>query len=96
MREFEVLFTTKASGPAGQPEKVVTEIGAQHWKLRKEAAIEWLKVDNHTFYVKAGEEKLYLVPASRNGQTWLRTSGNWDESNLLLNLPEFPPDFGKG
>lgn len=95
MREFQVHFTTKAPAPKGLTEQVVTEIGARNWKLQRESALEWLEVESHTFYVLIDERKIYVVAASWNDRLWLRTSRNWDEPNLLLNLPEFPPDYGK-
>ena len=95
MREFEIHFVTQAPGPAGHSEKTVTEIGTQYWKMKCAAAIEWLKGDPHTFYIRIGERKVYLVAPLRDGQAWLRTSLKWSEPNRLLELPGFPADFGK-
>ncbi len=94
MREFEVLFTTKTSGPSGHPEKMVSEIGGPHWKLKRDSAIDWLQVDARTFYVKQGDRRVYLVVAAHNGQSWLRTHPDWSQPNTLLQLPDFPPDYG--
>ncbi len=94
MREFEVLFATKTAGPSGHPEKAVSEIGGLHWRLNRDSAIGWLGVDERTFYVNQGGQRIYLVGATHNGQTWLRTSKDWTQPNALLQLPNFPADHG--
>jgi len=90
MRQFEVLFVTKTGGPSGHPERVVAEIGGHNWRMKREAALAWIAADANTFFVKHGEQKLYVVAAAHNDQGWLRTNANWSESNELLNLPDFP------
>lgn len=90
MREFEVRYATKARGPAGHPEPIAIEIGADHWKLPRESALAWLEADNHTFYIIVDGQRRYLVSAIHNGQSWLRTDSDWNQPNLLLNLPDFP------
>lgn len=92
MREFEIQFTTKTAGPTGHHEKIVTEVGGATWRMKRDPAIDWLKADPHTFYVKEGEQKIYLVVATHNDKSWLRTSRDWEQPNLLLNLPEFPKE----
>ncbi len=95
MREFEVLYATKAAGPSGHPEKAVNEVAGATWKMKREAAIGWLTVDSHTFFIKQGDQKIYLIVATHNGQSWLRTDKDWAQPNLLLSLPECPADLGK-
>ncbi len=95
MREFEVRFATKVDGPSGHPEKAISEIGGPHWRLKRDSAIGWLGVDDRTFYVKQAEHRVYLVAAIHNGQSWLRTSKDWSQPNDLLQLPDFPADYGE-
>jgi len=95
MREFEVHFANKAAGPSGHPEKVITEIGGESWRMKREAAIAWLAVDANTFYVKSGEQRIYLVVATHNGESWLRTNKDWAQTNTLLDLPNCPAKFGE-
>jgi hypothetical protein len=93
MREFEVQYATKAAGPSGHPEKAVSEIAGTTWRMKREAAIGWLEVDAHTFYVKQGEQRIYLVVATHNAQSWLRTDKDWAQTNLLLSLPDCPAEL---
>lgn len=95
MREFEVQFASQAARPSGHPEKVVTEIGNPNWRMKREAALGWIKADANTFFVKVGEQKVYVVVAEHGGQSWLRTSADWTQPNELLNLPDFPAGHGK-
>jgi hypothetical protein len=95
MREFEVHFVSKAAAPSGLSEKVVSEIGNPNWRMKRDAALGWIKVDANTFFVKVGEQKKYLVVAEHNGQSWLRTSTDWSQPNELLTLPDFPAGHGK-
>jgi hypothetical protein len=96
MREFEVLFAGKTAGPSGHPEKIVTEIGSHNWRLKREAAIGWLSADAHSFYIKQGDQKVYLVAATHNDQSWLRTSADWTQPNTLLELPDLPAAHSRG
>lgn len=94
MREFEVHFTSKAAGPKGHPERIVIEIGGVIWRLNRESALGWLAADDHTFYIKVGDQKVYLVAAPHGEERWLRTSADFAQPNPLLALPDFPPDHG--
>lgn len=63
--------------------------------MKREAAIGWLAADPHTFYIKQGEQRIYLVVAIHNGQSWLRTDKDWAQPNPLLKLPDCPAELGK-
>ena len=66
----------------------ITHIGGRDWRKSKYEAIREIENLESSFYVSSGSNRVDVVIGIRNGNKYLKTKPDGENTNNLLSLPE--------
>lgn len=98
MTERVEIQCINKSGRAGEHEMIHSVGGLKAngalWMLSHDDVIQDIESNNRTFFVRRlgslSPEATVIVVTSQSGQKYIKTQGNAEHANNLLNLPDCP------